>query len=172
VLVLFIGFFGINQLPIFYNWQKIEPPIDPQVNSNTTETKEPVKVEMESNSARYAKSGLKEEDAHELHARLKQLMEDESLFRKNDLTLQDLATRLDTHPNYLSQVINEKEQKNFYNYINSLRVQEFIRNASRSETKYYTLLALAFESGFNSKSTFNKYFKEFTGKSPTEYFSI
>ena len=99
-------------------------------------------------------------------------MEKEALYKKNDLTLQDLANRLDTHPNYLSQVINEMEHKNFYNYINSLRVKEFIRSASRGETKSYTLLALAFDSGFNSKSTFNKYFKESTGKSPSEYFSV
>jgi YesN/AraC family two-component response regulator len=115
---------------------------------------------------------LKENEANELHLRLTQLMEKEALFKKNDLTLQDLANRLDTHPNYLSQVINEKEQKNFYTYINNLRVKAFIENASQGATKNYTLLALAFDSGFNSKSTFNKYFKESTGKSPSEFFSV
>jgi len=172
VLVLFIGFFGINQLPIFYNWQEIDPPhITPGNGSNDT-ISEPPPSEIEVTSARYAKSGLKEEEAKELHDRLTQLMEKEALYKKNDLTLQELATRLDTHPNYLSQVINEKEQKNFYTYINNLRVKAFIENASREATKNYTLLALAFDSGFNSKSTFNKYFKESTGKSPSEYFSV
>jgi len=170
VLVLFIGFFGINQLPIFYNWQEIEP--NKTDHSNSTDIQEPIAAEMETSAARYAKSGLKEEEAKDLHDRLTGLMEKEALYKKNDLTLQDLANRLDTHPNYLSQVINEMEHKNFYNYINSLRVKEFIRSASRGETKSYTLLALAFDSGFNSKSTFNKYFKESTGKSPSEYFSV
>jgi len=171
VLVLFIGFFGINQLPIFYNWQEIEPLQPGPPTKSDVEIKEPAVTTSESN-VRYAKSGLKEEEAKALHSRLTELMQKEALYKKNDLTLQDLANRLDTHPNYLSQVINEIEHKNFYNYINSLRVEEFIRSASRAETKYYTLLALAFDSGFNSKSTFNKYFKESTGKSPTEYFSV
>jgi AraC-like DNA-binding protein len=170
-LVLFIGFFGINQLPIFYNWQEIDPPKIIPGNPDTSTITETGQSEMEVTSTRYAKSGLKEEEAKELHNRLTQLMEKEALYRKNDLTLQDLANRLDTHPNYLSQVINEKEHKNFYTYINNLRVKAFIENASRGETKTYTLLALAFNSGFNSKSTFNKYFKESTGKSPSEYFS-
>ena len=68
------------------------------------------------------------------------------------------------------KVINEKEQKNFYNYINALRIKEFIRLASLPESKKYTMLSLAYECGFNSKSTFNKHFKENTGKTPTEYF--
>ena len=97
-------------------------------------------------------------------------MNKESLFKNNDLTLTDLAKRLDVHSNYLSQVINEKEQKNFYNYINSLRINEFIRLASLPESKKYTLLSLAYDCGFNSKSTFNKHFKENTGKTPTAYF--
>jgi len=172
ILVLFIGFFGINQLPIFYNWQIIEPPSTLPGNSNPPGEKEPVQAEMEVSSARYAKSGLKEEDANNLLNRLTELMDKEALYKKNDLTLQDLANRLDTHPNYLSQVINEKEHKNFYTYINNLRVKAFIENASRGATKNYTLLALAFDSGFNSKSTFNKYFKESTGKSPSEFFSV
>ncbi len=171
VLVLFIGFFGINQLPIFYNWQEIDPPKTDPSNPEVPEVNEPAQTDMIVSSARYAKSGLKEEEAKDLHERLSLLMEKEALFRKNDLTLQDLAARLDTHPNYLSQVINEKEHKNFYTYINNLRVNAFIEHASRGDTKNYTLLALAFDSGFNSKSTFNKYFKESTGKSPSEFFS-
>lgn len=172
VLVLFIGFFGINQLPIFYNWQIIESRSAMVSSSQVPANPEPARDEMESGTARYAKSGLKEEEAKALHEQLTLLMHQEALYKKNDLTLQDLANRLNTHPNYLSQVINEMEHKNFYNYINSLRVEEFIRSASKADTKYYTLLALAFDSGFNSKSTFNKYFKESTGKSPSEYFSV
>ncbi|MBK9106409.1 MAG: hypothetical protein IPL92_18060 [Saprospiraceae bacterium] len=69
---------------------------------------------------RYAKSGLKETDITDLHQRLTILMDEKALYKQNDITLADLAAILDTHPNYLSQVINEREQKNFYNYINTL----------------------------------------------------
>jgi len=101
---------------------------------------------------------------------LNQLMTKESLFNQNNITLTDLAKHLKIHPNHLSQVINEKEQKIFYHYINGLRIKEFIRLAALPENKKYTLLSLAYECGFNSKSTFNKHFKGNTGKTPTEYF--
>jgi AraC-like DNA-binding protein len=170
ILVLFIGFFGINQLPIFYSWHEPGGNTTPDnLSTPPAESSEPTDPEVM--SMRYAKSGLKEEEAKVLHEQLTHLMEKEALFKKNDLTLSDLATRLNTHPNYLSQVINEKEQMNFYNYINTWRVKGFLQNAGKTELKHYTLLALAYDCGFNSKSTFNKYFKEFTGKPPSEYFS-
>lgn len=155
-LVLFIGFFGINQVPVFYVTALGSPTKD------IPEAQAPV--------ARYAKSGLKDDDADRLLQRLHDLMESGKLFRKNDLTLLELAEQLDIHPNYLSQVINDQLQKPFYHYINTLRIEDFLMVAALPESKRYTLLSLAYESGFNSKSTFNKYFKHYTGKTPSEYF--
>ncbi len=168
MLVIFIGIFGITRFPIFYSHPEIlkstahpEPPsFDEFV---------PPEDDNEGDVVRYAKSGLKEPEATDLHQRLMKLMEEKALYRQNDITLADLAALLDTHPNYLSQVINEKEEKNFYNYINTHRVQAFIHATSLADKKHYSLLALAYESGFNSKSTFNKYFKAHTGKAPSEY---
>jgi AraC-like DNA-binding protein len=77
--------------------------------------------------------------------------------------------RLNTQPNYLSQVINEKEGKIFYDYINTIRIEEFKRLAVLPESRKYTLLALAEQCGFNSKSSFNRYFKKVTGQSPSEF---
>jgi AraC-like DNA-binding protein len=170
LLVMFIGYFGINQLPIFYGG----PRIDDSAPTNTDLPDSPVEEKTEDGiipATRYAKSGLKEEEAGRLYDRLREVMEKEKLFTKNDLTLPELAARLGTHPNYLSRVINETERKNFYTYINSLRVEEFIRQAAVPENRKYTILTLAYAAGFNSKSTFNKYFREFSGKSPSEFFS-
>ncbi len=164
IFVLFIGFFGINQMNIFTTNQTSNT--TPENKGTDIDTKGPTTPA----SKRYAKSGLNEETAERLYTKLKQLMSTESLFKKNDLTLTELAKHLDVHSNYLSQVINEKEQKNFYNYINALRIEEFIRLAALPENKKYTLLSLAYDCGFNSKSTFNKHFKENTQKTPTEYF--
>ncbi|MFK8007413.1 MAG: helix-turn-helix domain-containing protein [Saprospiraceae bacterium] len=168
ILVLFIGFFGINQMNIFQTNAVLE--------SNFLKIEEE-KIENNENSKpaatttkRYAKSGLTEEMAAKIYTNLNELMTKESLFNDNDITLTELAKRLDVHPNHLSQVINEKEEKNFYNYINALRIKAFIKLASLPESKKYTLLSLAYDCGFNSKSTFNKHFKENTGKTPTEYF--
>jgi hypothetical protein len=74
---------------------------------------------------RYAKSGLKEEDAAMIETGLKTLMEKEKLFLDEKLTLPKLAAQLDILPNYLSQVINERYGKNFYDYVNTYRVAEF-----------------------------------------------
>ncbi|MCF8245807.1 MAG: helix-turn-helix domain-containing protein [Saprospiraceae bacterium] len=166
-LVLFIGFFGINQLPIFQSGKVAARDSQPLPLVDFAENEQP-----EQESVRYAKSGLKEDDAHLLYQRLTSLMQTEAPFKNNELTLADLAKSLGIHSNYLSQVVNEKEGKNFYNYINTLRVEEFIRLASLPENQKYTLLSLAYDCGFNSKSTFNKYFRTVTGKTPSEYFDF
>jgi AraC-like DNA-binding protein len=128
--------------------------------------------ELETQSAekrKYQKSGLSPESSALLHHQLGQVMTDEKLYRESELSLADLAARLNTQPNYLSQVINEREGKNFYDYINTLRIEEFKRVAASPESRKYTLLALAEQCGFNSKSSFNRYFKKVTGQSPSEF---
>ena len=107
--------------------------------------------------------------AENLHSRLTQLMETEKIYTESELSLSELANRLNTLPNYLSQVINDKEGKNFYDYINMLRIEEFKTLVSRPENRKYTLLSLSYDCGFNSKSSFNKNFKKVTGLSPSEY---
>jgi len=167
VFVVLIGYFGIKQVGIFTNKTNdfLENDLKEEVilmeeteNDTTTQLKR-----------KYAKSGLNEESAKELHLRLTHLMVLEKLFTEPELTLADLSGRLGVHSNYLSQVINEMEGVNFYDYINSLRVEEFKRLALRPENQKYTLLALAFECGFNSKSAFNRCFKKATDLSPSDY---
>ena len=86
-----------------------------------------------------------------------------------ELTLTELAKALDVHPHYLSQAINTFEGKTFYDYVNTLRVEEFKRLVALPESKKYTLLALALDCGFNSKTSFNRNFKSVTGLAPSEY---
>ena len=162
VFVLFIGLFGIQQAPVFYDKTQLE---------NGATTPDFSNAKTEHLPERYAKSGLKTEGADDLHARLTDLMQRETPFKNGELTLADLAKMLEVHPNYLSQAINEKEHKNFFNYINTLRTAEFIRLAALPENRKFTLIALAYDCGFNSKSTFNKYFKSHTGQTPSEYFN-
>jgi len=171
LLVIFIGIFGITQLPVFYSHRDILETTKNTVPPSFDEFVAP-EEKVDADVVRYAKSGLKEPDATDLYQRLTRMMQEKALYKRNDITLADLAALLDTHPNYLSQVINEREQKNFYNYINTLRVQAFIDASSNPDKKHYSFLALAFDCGFNSKSTFNKYFKAHTGKSPSEYISM
>lgn len=155
LFILFIGFFGIRQVGIFHSPETVAP-----------EIKEAVEIPEKK---KYQKSGLSAEASESLHRDLSQLMSTQKLFRESELSLADLAQHLNTQPNYLSQVINEREGKNFYDYINTLRIEEFMRLTEIPDSKKYTLLGLAQECGFNSKSSFNRYFKKVTGKSPSEF---
>lgn len=161
LFVLFIGYFGIKQVGIF----TVQPVgIIPTLKNQKEEI-----GDLAIEKVKYAKSRLSEETANQLHTDLKKLMATEKLFKEPELTLSDLANRLTIHPNYLSQVINEKEGVNFYDYVNSLRVEEFIKQIALPENKKYTLITVAYNAGFNSKSSFNRYFKKVTDQSPSEY---
>lgn len=168
ILVLFIGFFGINQLDIFHAPSIVDDE-DTASNSISKQHKKDVK-KPRTISKRYEKSGLTEEMASEIYSQLNNVMDEDALYKNESITLTELASFLEVHPNHLSQVINEQEGKNFYNYINSLRIKEFIKLALLPENKKYTMISLAYDVGFSSKSTFNKHFKNNTGKTPTEFF--
>jgi AraC-like DNA-binding protein len=172
LFIMFIGFFGIRQVGIFHS---TEPPPEeiketPEViMGKINELVEETLPESSTDRRKYQKSGLNADSSENLHRHLDALMTREKIFRESELSLTDLALRLNTQPNYLSQVINEREGKNFYDYINTLRIEEFRRIAASPDSRKYTLLALAQECGFNSKSSFNRYCKKVTGKSPSEF---
>lgn len=149
VFVFLIGFFGVRQVAIFR----------PEVSSQ---------VEVEQKE-KYQKSGLTEEAARDLHEQLNLLMRGEALYKKSDLSITDLSSRLNVHPNYLSQVVNQKEKKNFYDYVNSFRIEEFKRLIALQRNRQFTLLSLAYDCGFSSKTSFNRCFKKATGLTPSEY---
>ena len=83
------------------------------------------------------------------------------------LTLAELAQSLSIPTNHLSQIINQYEQINFHDFVNSYRVEEFIQNVQND--KGFSLLGHAFDSGFNSKSTFNAAFKKCKSVTPSQY---
>lgn len=175
--VIFIGYFGINQVGVFT--KKLHYSFSEE---NHTAVNELEKLENSNNSPaiaptlfqknttiKYVKSGLNQETAVEIHELLTRKMNEDQLFINPELTLIELAQILETHPNNLSQVINTLEGKKFYDYINSKRIELFIHRIALPENKKYTLLSLAFDCGFNSKSSFNKYFKKVTNHTPSEY---
>ena len=95
----------------------------------------------------------------------------DKLFKDPELNLGQLAGNLNVHSNVLSQVINSFENKSFYDYINGLRIEEFKTLVADPVNRQYTLLSLAYECGFNSKTAFNRNFKKVTALSPSEYLS-
>lgn len=152
IFIFLIGFFGVRQADIF----KQAP-----LASDSSEPKQ-----------KYLKSGLSEETSDELHKSLMKLMAEEALYRKNDLSINYLSSRLKVHPNYLSQVINEKEKKHFYDFVNTYRIEEFMHLIAMQKNRQYTLLTLAYDCGFSSKTSFNRYFKKVTGQTPSQYVNM
>ncbi len=118
---------------------------------------------------KYTKSGLSDEAAEDLHAALIAVMIEEKLYQKSDLSITDLASKLGVHPNYLSQVINQREQKNFYDFVNFYRVEAFKRLIESNRNQQFTLLSIAYDCGFSSKSSFNRCFKKETGLTPSQF---
>ena len=86
------------------------------------------------------------------------------------LTLNELASKLKMPPHLLSRVINEGYEKNFFDFINEYRIEEFKQRFEDPRNRQYTMLAIAFEVGFNSKTAFNRAFKKMTQQTPREFF--
>ncbi|WP_177183922.1 ABC transporter permease [Mucilaginibacter sp. OK283] len=108
-------------------------------------------------------------DAREKSRRLKEAVVVNRLYQDAELTLSSLAVKLGIHPHELSRIINTGLDKNFSDFINEFRVREVSRKMRDPAYDNLTLLGIAYESGFNSKTTFNRVFREITGKTPLEY---
>lgn len=101
--------------------------------------------------------------------KLDHLMQQDERYLDTALTLRTLAAEAELHPNKLSWMLNDQVGVSFNDYVNNFRLECFKQKALDPANKNFTLLGLAFESGFNSKSTFNDYFKKKTGITPRKW---
>uniref|UniRef100_UPI003218E5F0 helix-turn-helix domain-containing protein n=1 Tax=Chryseobacterium sp. TaxID=1871047 RepID=UPI003218E5F0 len=104
-----------------------------------------------------------------LSQRLLKFMETDSPYLDEELSLQKLSLLMNVSTHQLSQTINQGLNTNFYKFVNAYRIKEVKKKLKDPEFEKYSILGIAFESGFNSKSTFNKIFKEETGITPSEF---
>jgi AraC-like DNA-binding protein/uncharacterized membrane protein YgdD (TMEM256/DUF423 family) len=157
IVVLFIvvaAYFGISRVGIL-NLPITADTIDGKIADEET--------------VKYQKNSPGEDAIMAIYEKLVDKMEKEKLYKDPELNLNYTAALLDVHPNVLSQAINSIENKNFYDYINRQRIDEFKRIAVLPENEKFTILSLAFESGFNSKTSFNRNFKKYMNCSPREF---
>jgi AraC-like DNA-binding protein len=145
--ILCLGYFGIRHQNIF--------------------TDNVVLDEVENTRSHYKKSSLNNDLAVEKHQALTKLMTEQKPYLESNLTLNGLAEKLDVSLHHLSQIINQFEGQNFNDFVNKYRVEEFIERASKDS--HYSFLALALDSGFNSKSTFNAVFRKHKGVTPSQF---
>lgn len=146
IVVYIIGYYGQSQPKIF-------------------EESEPENMEQR----KYSHSGLDREKNQQYMKKLTKAMEKDHLYQNGGLTLSELSKELAISPNHLSQVINAGLQKNFYDFVNEYRIEAARKMLHTDESNKLTILAIAYEVGFNSKSAFNTAFKTYTNMTPSAY---
>ena len=125
-------------------------------------------IELNEAREKYTGSSLSEGEIEKHYNSLQSFLETEKLHLNPELTMQDLSERMQVSTKTISQVINQRSGKSFYDFINTYRCEE-AKKLMRDSDPRVTVLEILYEAGFNSKSSFNKEFKKLTGFTPTEY---
>ncbi len=149
MLVFFLGFFTIRYGKIYQEFSE-----------HTT-----VK-------GNYEKSGLSYESAALLLNSLETLMTEKHFYRKQGITQREVAEAIGSSTNHLSQALNQIRKEKFTEYLNRYRVEDVKTRIENNEQERFTLLAIAEQSGFGSKASFNTVFRKHTGTTPSEYLRI
>ncbi len=118
-------------------------------------------------NGKYQRSALRDDSAEYYLDKLTRLMAADRCYLQGDLSLNSLAERLRMSPHHLSQLLNEKLHKSFYDYVNEQRVA-YAKDRLVSEP-LRPITEIAFESGYNSRNSFYNSFKRYTGMMPAEY---
>ncbi|MBN2730409.1 MAG: helix-turn-helix transcriptional regulator [Bacteroidales bacterium] len=151
-IVLFVGVMGLRQREIYDKDKQILQNEEPQLIENTKKTK-PISDELKIATAN----------------RIKIIMSEEKLFLQPDLSLYDLSKRLDMHKNYVSHIINDVFEANFFMFINRYRVEEAKRMLLDSEYDNLSIEGIASSVGFKSRNVFYPVFKKLVGMTPLQF---
>ena len=161
IFVYATGYIGIFKSEIFEQ---------PDMRNNLKQAHEIEQIKQTIRDDRkYEKSGLSDQKAAESLIKLQKLMADEKPYLNPNLTLNDLSSKLDISGHNLSEILNTQLNQNFFDYINEYRINEVKKYLEDAGKDHLTLLSIALDAGFNSKSGFNLVFKKFTNLTPSEY---
>ncbi len=156
--IFYLSFHGIRQYSV-----------NEYYTEHRKETGEEISPETRESKTKYKASSLTSENQESIYNRLLELFEDHTVYCESRLQLSDVANMLKVNTHNLSQALNSLAGKPFYDFVNSYRVRYLQKLLTDSGQKQFTILSLGFESGFNSKASLNRVFKEQTGLSPSEY---
>ena len=148
VVIFVIGYFGLKRTSIFSSL-----PIQPSGVGEGANSKPENKLITPAITKQIEK--------------VKNYMQTEKPYLKSSITISELSGELDMPPHELSKIINNHLEQNFFDFINTYRVNE-VKKQLQQESKY-TLLGIAYDCGFNSKSSFNRIFKKYTDETPSQY---
>jgi AraC-like DNA-binding protein len=127
------------------------------------------RIETNGNEKKYAGSLLSDIQKQQMAKNLDLLMKKDKEYLNEKLTIDDISDKLKTNNRYLSQVINELYNKNFFTYINTFRIKEAQNLLVCQQHKKYSITGISKMVGFSSKSSFNEAFKRITGITPSEF---
>lgn len=159
-LAFSVSYFGIKQPHLF------KVPVE-QIETES-EIDEIEEID-ETIKEKYKQSNLSDEVKTSHIEKLYLHLELEKSYLNPELTVQDLSKQLNIPRHHLTEILNNDIRKNFFNFINEYRVNEVKKRLLDSKFDHLTIVAIAFESGFNSKSTFNSIFKQYTNLTPTQW---
>lgn len=143
--VFVVGFFGVRQTNIF-------------AGTPEAESKE-----------KYRYSNLNSVEAGKLLDQLRRNMKQQQWYKDPGLNAGEVASHMGITKHQLSQLINQETNGNFYEFVNQFRIEEFQQKLKAGEADKLSILGVAYDCGFNSKSTFNQFFKKVVGMTPSEY---
>jgi len=181
IMTFSVSYFGIKQPALFRSREIYRKPAvveeEPHKHVPHKPEAEPVEepeipvvaADEEDEKEKYKRSGLKEEDAEEYIVRLMAFMEKEKPYLDAEMTIQDLSAKINISKHHLTQILNNNIGKNFFTFVNEFRIEEVKRKLADPAFDHLTILGIAYDCGFNSKSSFNNIFKQYTGSTPSEY---
>jgi len=160
LLIFYLSFHGIRQFTIAEYYGKHGADLLQESSVSLTSA-----VDLD----RYKTSSLTSAEKQTIYDDLLKLFETDSVYRESKLQLLDVAEKLQVSSHSLSQTINTMAGKPFSDFVNSYRVKYLQKLLEDPRQKRFTILALGLESGFNSKASLNRVFKEQVGFSPSKY---
>jgi AraC-like DNA-binding protein len=162
LITFFLGYFAIHEPDVFRVPQLVRAL--PSIDSISVQTIEELKLSS------VEKIDDRIENLEAEVEKIKRYMAQQKPYINPKLNLVELGHRLQLPPYLLSRIINNGFGKNFFDFINGYRVEEFKRRVDDPQFRNYTLLSIAFDVGFNSKTAFNRSFKKITNQTPSSYF--
>lgn len=160
-ITYFVGYFAIHQPEIFKLSSQPQSLFEPAADAGDEEAPEG-----------FASKRVEQvEDIAGLKRQVEECMAKDKPYTNPKLSLSELAGKLKMSQHTLSRVINDGFEKNFFDFINSYRIDDFKKRVDNPKFKNYTLLSIAYEVGFNSKTAFNRSFKKITGQTPRDYYN-
>ncbi len=165
VLYSILGYKGMFQSKILLPNFLLEEPSNQDSNNMNSN------VSIDKNSPKLTRQldVFSEEEIAALKLKLDEILNEKKPYLNESLSLSELAKELGITDKKLSELLNQHLQTNFYNFINTYRVSEVKKKLIEDTEKKYTLLSIAYECGFQSKTSFNRVFKQKTGMSPSKF---